>query len=58
MYQNCAQSAVQNELKTSQFQQSGHAYTSARLPQGLPMQLHAKPKDKTQSQSSLASVHM
>ena len=26
MYRNCAQSAVQNELKTGQFQQSGHAH--------------------------------
>ena len=25
MYQNCAQSAVQNESKTGKFQQSGHA---------------------------------
>ena len=26
MYRNCAQSAVQNELKTGQFQRSGHAH--------------------------------
>ena len=26
MYRNCAQSAVQNELKTDQFQRSGHAH--------------------------------
>ena len=26
MYRNCAQSTVQNELKTDQFQRSGHAH--------------------------------
>ena len=48
MYRNCAQSAVQNELKTGQFQQSSHAHLrETQSLRSCQCSCMLKPKDKT-----------